>query len=187
MHRVSTSGSLMGGGCLQESSHWGSLPRQGQDSPTFRKIIILLRAICLVPCSTKSSLYTVRNIVNAANLHHVITYKRLNARENNKNVSTQKWLWLLTGGGRLWESSSVRLWERKVWCFGSGGHLCKVVTHGGSTVLSCLLSSVSGLCPIGCQWPFTPYFFALEWLGNVSFFHKKTSAKSFVGDNKELS
>ena len=52
----------------------------------------LLRAICLVPCSTKSSLYTVSNIVNAANVHHVITYKRLNARENNKNVSTQKWL-----------------------------------------------------------------------------------------------
>ena len=118
MHRVSTSGSLMGGGCLQESNHWGSLPSQGQASPTFWKIIILLRAICLVPCSTKSSLYTVSNTVNAANVHHVITYKRLNARENNKNVSTQKWLWLLTGGGRLWESSSVRLWERKVWCFG---------------------------------------------------------------------
>ena len=39
MYRVSTSGSLMGGGCLQESNHWGSLPSQGQDSPTFWKII----------------------------------------------------------------------------------------------------------------------------------------------------
>ena len=34
MHRVSTSSSLMGGGCLQESNHWGSLPSQSQDSST---------------------------------------------------------------------------------------------------------------------------------------------------------
>ena len=34
MHRVSNSSSLMGGGCLQESNHWGSLPSQSQDSST---------------------------------------------------------------------------------------------------------------------------------------------------------
>ena len=88
IHRVSTSGSLMGGGCLQESNHWGSLPSQGPELTYFLEDN-LLRAICLVPCSTKSSLYTVSNTVNAANVHHVITYKRLNTRENNVNVITQ--------------------------------------------------------------------------------------------------
>ena len=78
----------MGGGCLQESNHWGSLPSQGPELTYFLEDN-LLRAICLVPCSTKSSLYTVSNTVNAANVHHVITYKRLNTRENNVNVITQ--------------------------------------------------------------------------------------------------
>ena len=34
MYTVSTSSSLIGGGCLQESNHWGSLPSEGQDSST---------------------------------------------------------------------------------------------------------------------------------------------------------
>ena len=45
MHRVSTSGSLMGGGCLQELNHWGSFPSQGQDSSTLWKKIYCMQYV----------------------------------------------------------------------------------------------------------------------------------------------
>ena len=43
-------------------------------------------------------------------------------KNNGKSltVGRKKWSWLLTGGGRLLEISTVtvRLWLGKVWCFG---------------------------------------------------------------------
>ena len=72
-------------------------------------------------------------------MRQVVAYKRLKTIENQKTFRPKKLSRSLTGGGRLLDVPTVRLWE----CFGvlgkwslmGGGCFLEVVAHGVSTVV----------------------------------------------------
>ena len=51
-------------------------------------------------------------------MRQMVAYKRLKTMENLYPSGRKKWPRSLTGGGRLLEVSTVRLWLGKFWCFG---------------------------------------------------------------------
>ena len=64
----------------------------------------------------------------------VVAYKRWKTEENYRNVSHDMWSWALTGGGCFWEVSTVKLWLRKLKCFGQVVAYGRwLLTRGGRT------------------------------------------------------
>ena len=53
-------------------------------------------------------------------MRQMVAYKRLKTMENLYPSGRKKWSRSLTGGGRLLEVLTVRLWLGKFWCFGLG-------------------------------------------------------------------
>ena len=128
--------SLTGGGRVQESNHMGPLPRRGPGTSTSWKIIYCMQFLSYAMCSSmfnghskffltfkvaQRTQWTLRS-ENASS-------GRLQEVKNNRKSSTirpQKWWRSLTGGGRLLEVPTVRLWRGKLW-FLLGGRMWEMV------------------------------------------------------------
>ena len=67
-------------------------------------------------------------------MRQVVGYKRLKTIENQKTFRPKKLSRSLTGGGRLLDVPTVRIWLGKFWCFGLGvAYGRRSLTRGGRT------------------------------------------------------